>query len=166
MGGRLTYGVNLFYIKGDNMIQNVRVDGKPRNVNTGIIENSGVEMDASWHIDDHWSVSTNHAFLHMVHRVIAAPDYAGFLGVNYRYAKFSANLGLQHINRLYLDRNGDSQPDDTDTFTLVNATLGYQLLPALRLWARGENLLAQRYEVIGGCPMPRATFMAGVNLNF
>ncbi|MBR3443094.1 MAG: TonB-dependent receptor [Bacteroidaceae bacterium] len=166
MGGRLTYGVNLFYIKGDNMIQTVRVDGKPRNVNTGVIENSGVEMDASWRIDDHWSVSTNHAFLHMVHRVIAAPDYAGFLGVNYRCAKFSANLGLQHINRLYLDRNGDSQPDDTDTFTLVNATLGYQLLPALRLWARGENLLAQRYEVIGGCPMPRATFMAGVNLNF
>ena len=166
MGGRLTYGVNLFYIKGDNMIQTVRVDGKPRNVNTGVIENSGVEMDASWRIDDHWSVSTNHAFLHMVHRVIAAPDYAGFLGVNYRYAKFSANLGLQHINRLYLDRNDDSQPDDTDTFTLVNATLGYQLLPALRLWARGENLLAQRYEVIGGCPMPRATFMAGVNLNF
>ncbi len=166
MGGRLTYGVNLFYIKGDNMIQTVRVDGKPRNVNTGVIENSGVEMDASWRIDDHWSVSTNHAFLHMVHRVIAAPDYAGFLGVNYRYAKFSANLGLQHINRLYLDRNGDTQPDDTDTFTLVNATLGYQLLPALRLWMRGENLLAQRYEVIGGCPMPRATFMAGVNLNF
>ena len=166
MGGRLTYGVNLFYIKGDNMIQPVLVDGKPRNVNTGVIENSGVEMDASWRIDDHWSVSTNHAFLHMVHRVIAAPDYAGFLGVNYRYAKFSANLGLQHINRLYLDRNDDSQPDDTDTFTLVNATLGYQLLPALRLWARGENLLAQRYEVIGGCPMPRATFMAGVNLNF
>ena len=166
MGGRLTYGVNLFYIKGDNMIQTVRVDGKPRNVNTGVIENSGVEMDASWRIDDHWSVSTNHTFLHMVHRVIAAPDYAGFLGVNYRYAKFSANLGLQHINRLYLDRNSDSQPDDTDTFTLVNATLGYQLLPALRLWMRGENLLAQRYEVIGGCPMPRATFMAGVNLNF
>ena len=166
MGGRLTYGVNLFYIKGDNMIQTVRVDGKPRNINTGVIENSGVEMDASWRIDDHWSVSTNHAFLHMVHRVIAAPDYAGFLGVNYRYAKFSANLGLQHINHLYLDRNGDSQPDDTDTFTLVNATLGYQLLPALRLWMRGENLLAQRYEVIGGCPMPRATFMAGVNLNF
>lgn len=166
MGGRLTYGVNLFYIKGDNRIQTVRVDGKPRNVNTGVIENSGVEMDASWRIDDHWSVSTNHAFLHMVHRVIAAPDYAGFLGVNYRYAKFSANLGLQHINRLYLDRNDDSQPDDTDTFTLVNATLGYQLLPALRLWMRGENLLAQRYEVIGGCPMPRATFMAGVNLNF
>lgn len=166
MGGRLTYGVNLFYIKGDNMIQTVRVDGKPRNVNTGVIENSGVEMDASWRIDGHWSVSTNHAFLHMVHRVIAAPDYAGFLGVNYRCAKFSANLGLQHINRLYLDRNGDTQPDDTDTFTLVNATLGYQLLPALRLWMRGENLLAQRYEVIGGCPMPRATFMAGVNLNF
>ena len=34
MGGRLTYGVNLFYIKGDNMIQPVLVDGKPRERST------------------------------------------------------------------------------------------------------------------------------------
>ncbi len=33
------YGANIFYIKGDNMIQTIQVDGKPRNVNTGKIEN-------------------------------------------------------------------------------------------------------------------------------
>ena len=31
---------------------------------------------------------------------------------------------------------------------------------------RGENLLAQSYEINLGYPMPRATFMGGVNLNF
>jgi iron complex outermembrane receptor protein len=31
---------------------------------------------------------------------------------------------------------------------------------------RGENLLAQQYEIIAGYPMPRATFMGGVNINF
>ena len=30
----------------------------------------------------------------------------------------------------------------------------------------GDNLLAQKYEIILGQPMPRATFMAGVNLTF
>ena len=30
----------------------------------------------------------------------------------------------------------------------------------------GENLLAQRYEINAGYPMPRATVMAGINLNF
>lgn len=36
----------------------------------------------------------------------------------------------------------------------------------LGLWVRGENLLAQRYEINVGYPMPKATVMAGINLNF
>ena len=34
------------------------------------------------------------------------------------------------------------------------------------LWLRGENLLAQRYEINEGYPMPKATVMAGVHVNF
>lgn len=29
-----------------------------------------------------------------------------------------------------------------------------------------ENLLAQRYEINDGFPMPKATVMGGVNINF
>ena len=36
----------------------------------------------------------------------------------------------------------------------------------ITLWVRGENLLAQRYELNLGYPMPRATFMGGVSVNF
>ncbi len=166
--GSFSYGANLFYIKGDNMIMQVPVPGTPpqRLINTGIIENSGVELDTHWRINKHWSVNSNHSFLHMVHHVIAAPDYAGFLGVNYNCNKFAANLGLQFIDRLYTKINGAAQSDDTETFTLLNATVSYQLLPSLRLWARGENLLAQKYEINKGYPMPKATFMAGVNFKF
>jgi iron complex outermembrane receptor protein len=39
---RFTYGANLFYIKGDNIIQTI----ERKNVNTGEIENCGVEIDA------------------------------------------------------------------------------------------------------------------------
>ncbi|MDO4995256.1 MAG: TonB-dependent receptor [Bacteroidales bacterium] len=164
--GTFTYGINLFYIKGDNMIQTVVVGSGKKNLNTGAIENCGAEIEASYRIDQHWSVNTNHAFLHMTKCVAAAPDYAGFLGINYNYKKFSANIGVQHVNRLYLDRNDDGQTDDTDTFTLVNATLGYRILPTLKLWLRGENLLAQRYEINAGYPMPKATFMGGIQLQF
>lgn len=166
MQNRLTYGINLYYIKGDNMIQTVLVGSGKKNLNTGAIENCGAEIEASYRIDQHWSVNTNHAFLHMTKCVAAAPDYAGFLGINYNYKKFSANIGVQHVNRLYLDRNDDGQTDDTDTFTLVNATLGYRILPTLKLWLRGENLLAQRYEINAGYPMPKATFMGGIQLQF
>ena len=51
-------------------------------------------------------------------------------------------------------------------FTLLNASVDYTLSNSLMLWLRGENLLAQKYEVNLGYPMPRATFMGGVSLAF
>lgn len=68
--GSVSYGVNLFYIKGDNMIQTVA----RKNVNTGEVENYGLELEAAWRIDDHWTVNTNHSFLHMNNPVLAAPN--------------------------------------------------------------------------------------------
>ena len=79
----LTYGINFFYLKGDNMIQTMPVDGKPRNVNTGKVENYGAELEAAYRISQHWNITTNHALLHMKNPVLAAPKYKGFLGANY-----------------------------------------------------------------------------------
>jgi iron complex outermembrane receptor protein len=44
--------------------------------------------------------------------------------------------------------------------------VSYQATRQVTLWLRGENLLAQSYEINLGFPMPRATFMGGINLNF
>ena len=44
--GRLSYGVNLFYIDGENLILRMPVDGRQMNVNTGRIENAGVEAES------------------------------------------------------------------------------------------------------------------------
>ena len=39
-------------------------------------------------------------------------------------------------------------------------------IPFANIFVKGENLLAQRYEINTGYPMPKATFMGGINLNF
>lgn len=163
MGGRLNYGANLFYLKGDNMIQTVQVDGRPRNVNTGEIENWGLELQADYRIGDRWALTTNHSFLHMEHHVLAAPEYKGFAGAAYAHGRWSANAGLQYLAGLYTAVGAAEQQEHA---LLLNATVGYRATRALRLWARGENLLAQRYEVNTGFPMPRATAMAGVEITF
>ena len=49
---------------------------------------------------------------------------------------------------------------------MLNVSASYALTSHLALWARGENLLAQSYEINLGYPMPRATVMGGVNINF
>ena len=159
----LTYGINFFYLKGDNMIQTMPVDGKPRNVNTGKVENYGAELEAAYRISQHWNITTNHALLHMKNPVLAAPAYKGFLGANYNCNRLGVVAGLQYISGLYT-AIGDNEKKEN--FLLLNATVSYQLIRNLALWVRGENLLAQRYEINLGYPMPRATFMAGVQCSF
>ena len=157
--GAFNYGANLYYIKGDNMIQTVN----RKNVNTGVIENYGVELEAAYRINNYWSVNTNHSLLHMEHPVIAAPTYKGFLGANYHYNKWTIVAGLQYINGLYTAVGDNEQKEN---FCLLNASVSYAIWKGLNLWIRGENLLVQSYEINLGYPMPRATFMGGINWNF
>ena len=157
--GAFHYGANLYYIKGDNMIQTVN----RKNVNTGEIENYGAELEAEYRIDSHWSVNTNHSLLHMEHPVIAAPTYKGFFGANYNCCRWTVVAGLQYISGLYTAVGDQEQKVD---FCLLNASVTYNVAKGLSLWLRGENLLAQSYEINLGYPMPRATFMVGINWNF
>ena len=157
--GAFSYGINLFYLKGDNMIQTV----ERKNVNTGEIENYGVELEAGWRVSPHLSITTNHSFLHMENKVVAAPEYKGFLGANYQWKRWNAVAGLQYISNLY---TAVGQNEQTENFCLLNASVSYALGNNLSLWVRGENLLAQEYEINLGYPMPRATFMGGVNIRF
>ena len=157
--GAFNYGLNLYYIKGDNMIQTV----ERKNVNTGEIENYGAELEAAWRLNGHWSVTTNHSVLHMKNKIIAAPEYKGFLGANYNSGKWSATAGLQYIDGLYTAIGENATKEN---FCLLNATVSYALTQGVSLWVRCENLLAQSYEINLGYPMPRATLMAGVHVRF
>ena len=161
--GKLSYGANIYYLKADNMIQTQPVDGKPRNVNTGEIENYGLELDAAYTLNEHWSLNTNHSFLHMENKVVAAPEYTGFASANCNYGKLALMAGLQYVNNLYTVVGENEQTTD---FCLLNASANYQLTKNLNLWLRGENLLGQEYEINAGYPMPKATVMAGVKVSF
>ena len=153
-----TYGLNVFYIKGDNMIQTVN----RQNVNTGEIENWGVEVEAKYLICPSFNVTFNSAYLHMKNKIIAAPEFTGYLGLNYRQDKWLATLGLQHINNLYTAVGDNEQKE---SFWLLDASVTYAVTRNVSLWVRGENLLAQKYEINLGYPMPRTTFMAGVSVS-
>lgn len=161
-GGAFSYGINLFYINGDNIIQTAMVDNRPMNVNTGAIENSGVEAEFAWKANKYLSLNGNYSFLHMHNKVLAAPEHKAYLGADYRRGRWMLAGGLQYIDGLY------TQVDPTEiqeNFLLLNVTAAYKALPWLNIWAKGENLLAQKYEINYGYPMPKATFMGGVNIN-
>ncbi len=160
-GGRFAYGLNVFYIKGDNMIETRQVDGRPMNVNTGEIENSGAEAEWQWDVNGHWSLNSNYSYLHMKNKVLASPEFKGYLGGNYRLGNLTVTAGLQYVTGLYTQ----TEPEEKEHFWLLNATVSYRLAKQVTLWAKGDNLLAQRYEINYGYPMPRATFMGGVSVS-
>ena len=157
------YGLNIFYLKGDNMIQTIPVDGKPRNVNTGEVENWGVEAEFNYPIGRSFDIFANGTFLHMKNKIVAAPEGLANIGVNYHQNKWFASLGLQMIANLY---TAVGEEETKENAWLLRASVTYAATRNISLWVRGENLLAQKYEINLGYPMPRATFMGGVSLNF
>ena len=94
--------------------------------------------------------------------LLAAPEYKGYLGARYRVCKLELSAGAQYVSGLCTNVTTESK----ENFCLLNASVAYHLFPQAKLWVRGENLLAQRYEFIEGYPMPRATVMAGIHVNF
>lgn len=165
MEGRLTYGVNFFYIDGKNLIQTLpNPNGSGMlNQNSGEIENTGVEIQAAYRIDRHWSVDGNYSFLHMENPIIAAPEHKLYAGANFSHGRWNVSTGVQYIAGLFT-AVGD-QPE-TEDFVLWNLRASFRACKWLDIWARGENLLAQEYEINAGYPMPGATVMAGFNLSF
>lgn len=164
LNGRLTYGVNLFYIDGENLIETLpNPNGSGMlNQNSGEIENSGIELQAAWRISQYWSVDGNYSYLHMKNPVLAAPKHKLYTGVNFNYRHWDISTGIQYISGLYTQ----TDPIKTEEFVLWNIRASYQACRWLNIWARGENLLAQKYEINAGYPMPRATVMAGINISF
>ncbi len=158
-----TYGANIFYIKGDNMIQTVTTNGTPKNVNTGEIENYGFELEASCPINPYVNIRANSSYLHMKNKIIAAPEATVYIGTDFHKDKWYVSLGIQHIANLYTEVG---TKETKENIWLLNANVTYAATKNVSLWARGENLLAQKYEINAGYPMPRATFMGGVSVNF
>ncbi len=163
IGKKAHIGANIFYIKGKNLINTVRIDGRPRNVNTGDFENWGIELSADYAINNHWSVNGNYSFLRMDKPIVGAPEGKLYIGANYHSEKWTVSAGLQNISGLYITTDANAQKEN---FTLLNATVSYKVLPWMAIFAKGDNLLAERYQTYDGFYMPKATFMGGVNIDF
>lgn len=163
LDGALSYGVNLYYINGDNIIMSNGLV-PPLNINSGEIENWGVEANINYHINSHWNINANYSWLHMENPVLAAPEHKLYAGVDYSSGRWSVSTGLQYVKGLYTSvTKGREQQED---FVLWNLRGNYRVYRFASLFVKGENLLAQRYEINAGYPMPKATFMGGINLNF
>lgn len=164
MDNRLSYGLNVFYINGENLIIRLpNPNGSSMlNQNSGEIENWGAEANVGYQFNPVWSVMANYSWLHMENPVLASPEHKLYGGVNFRKGRWSASTGIQYVKGLYTDLDAATK----ENFVLWDMQGSFKATNYLSFYVRGENLLAQRYEINAGYPMPKATFMGGVNINF
>ena len=160
---RLSMELSLYYTEGDNIVQVVQVDGSPQNQNVGEFANKGIEFSLNYRILHNLNVNSNYSYLYMDTPITGAPRNKFYVGITYSPGKFTFNTGAQVIDKLYLSTGDDAQ---TNNYTLVDARVDYRALSWLGVFVKGDNLLAQKYETMLGFPMPRATFMGGINMNF
>jgi outer membrane cobalamin receptor len=157
IGDRLYWGANVYLLNGDNMIQVVA----GRNENTGEIKNWGIELASNYRVNDHWFLNANYSFIHAKYDVVATPKHKLYGGADFSTGRWLLSTGVQWINHL----TTQVTPITTASYVLWNARVTYKVLPWLNIYTIGENLLAQKYEVNYGYPMPRATMIGGVDIS-
>lgn len=162
---RLSLGLNVFYINGDNMIQTNFIDGKPINLNSGKVENKGLEVSSKYQITQSINLSGNYSYLNMKHAILGAPKHKLYIGGNFSKERWSFSTGLQVVSKLYTAiKSNQISEDQTSSFNLWNARVNYKATPMLTFFAKGENLLGENYEMNAGYPMPKTTVFGGLRV--
>lgn len=159
---KLNFGVNIFHLVGENMIQTLPVNGKPLNVNTGKVENNGLELQVQYHPSRNWHFSSNYSFLNMKYKLVGAPGHKLHVGGGYSGDRWSLTSGVQFIGNLYTSVGQNLQKNN---FILWNARSSFKVSESLKLFLKGENLLNQKYEINAGYPMPGTTIFGGFDVS-
>lgn len=159
---KISYGANLFYIDGKNIIQTIIVEGRGKNVNTAKIKNYGFETELNYNIDKNWGLMANYSFVKMEYPVLGAPANKLYAQIQYTNNKINLCSGAQYVSGLYTLLS----PATKQNFLLVNVRGSYNINKNIKVHVKAENILGANYYINTGYPMPKATVIGGVNVNF
>lgn len=157
--------MSLYYIDGWNMIELVKINGMPKNLNTGFFDNRGVDLMLSYRILPELRADLNYSYLNTSKPILAAPKHKTYLGVLYSKGPFVINSNIQHIEGMYTNVSTKSR----ESYILLNANVSYKTsLLGLdsRFFVNGDNLTGASYAINEGFPMPGVAVMLGVDINF
>lgn len=165
LDSRLSTEMNLFLIDGWNMIEVIRINGVPKNLNTGYFNNKGVELQASYKIKPELRADFNYSFLKTSKPMLAAPAHKLFFGVGYSYGKLFLNANMQYVGDMYVN----TATKEMESFTVINLHAAYRLTVMgieTRIFINGDNITGSSYSINEGFPMPGATVIAGIDIRF
>jgi iron complex outermembrane receptor protein len=69
---------------------------------------------------------------------------------------------MQHVQKLYTQITPTAQ---SENYTIFNSKAAYRISKFVEVFAKGENLLNQKYSINFGYPMPGVLVFGGVQLH-
>ena len=163
---RLSLGLNLFYINGEDMIQVIFDGGRPLNVNSGKVKNKGFEVTSKYQLNRAINFTANYSYLNMKYAILGAPKHKLYVGGHFTKDRWSFSTGVQVTSKLYTAiKSKQVLEDKLESFNLWNARVNYKASSWLTVFAKGENLLGEKYEINSGYPMPKTTVFGGLRIH-
>lgn len=159
-GGR--FRIDLTYF--DNVFEDlIGVDAAFTAINIDEATARGLELTLGWRASDRWYLEGSHTYTD------SENETTGLALARRPENRSVVRLGFAPVPRLdgelsviavrdRIDTNG-AEMDDYDR---VDLSLGWKLRPALSLYARAENLLAEDYEEVPGFTTPGAVTVIGL----
>ncbi|MDE6272174.1 MAG: TonB-dependent receptor [Muribaculaceae bacterium] len=164
LNSRFMIGAAIFYIDGKDMIQTIRIDGRPKNVNTGKFHNKGFEIESSYSILENLSAYAAWSYLHTDSDNLYSPKNK--LNISMTYSPGSFDFTLEEISIWSL--NNGNPTGKTENYSLLNLRAAYTLKSKVpvTLSVKLDNITNKHYQIIYGCPMPGTTILGGVEFKF
>lgn len=159
---RLFFDLTAFIEKGENDIRVVGQFPNLKRENIGTFSNRGIEISTKYLLNNNFYLNANYSYLKLGTPVVAAPRQKINFIINYAYKIYTVNISAQKIERLYTSVN----PVKITNYTLINARINAKPSRNIEVFATGNNLLNQEYEINYGYPMPKANFNVGLILSF
>lgn len=145
---------------------------------SGESERQGVEFTLRTRVFEHLNITSTYSWTDSKQpdadgrqtREIRRPEHQASLILDYRFLEDKANI---HLGVDYVGEQRDSDfstfPAGSvtlDDYTLVSLAASYQVLPALELFTRVENLLDEEYQDVFGFETPGIAGFAGARVKF
>ncbi|MBR6266260.1 MAG: TonB-dependent receptor [Bacteroidales bacterium] len=152
---------NIYHTIGDNIVQTVMIDGKPKNQNVGEFKNTGVEFSTSI-MKAPFEINADYSFVYMEQPIVGSPRQKVGLHIRYFMKNTTLKVGTQYIDKLYL---AVGQTEATKSFALIDAKIS-QPIKMVNLFVQCETAICKGdYETMLGYPLPKVTCSAGVSVD-
>lgn len=167
LGGNLITELGAFIIDGKDMIGITRIEGRPKNDNTGSFLNKGFEFETKWRVKKDLRLDLSYSYLNTDKPLLAAPKHNINFNVRYTPGTFSFGVNTQYIGGLYVNTNPTNLRKES--YTLINFSAawktGWNKLNTT-LFLKGDNLTNHKYYINYGFPMPGIVISAGADITF